>query len=86
MNGQEKKLVLGFVEYLQSVYGQDGTQPLGPPVPANSLLVPMFVGAEPDDLEGVDLGVLGQALGQEPDIGSLLTKLDRLSGLPPGLV
>lgn len=83
MTRKEQALILGFVEYLQSIYGEDGTQPLAaiPNTPPNALLIPMFAGSEPDDMQGVDLGALGGALGQEPDVGQLLSRFDAMTGM-----
>lgn len=66
MNRKEKALVMGFVEYLQGIYGEDGGsyQPFaGPP---NSLLVPMFVGGDSSEQEQLpDFGVLGSVMGAQ---------------------
>jgi hypothetical protein len=73
-----KAIVAGFVEYLQGVYGDGGQA--GPAVlsPPNSLLVPMFVGA--DEEPETDFGALGAAMGQQPDYSRLLAGVDRVTG------
>lgn len=80
MNRKEKALVMGFVEYLQGVYGEDGERHEVLTNPPNSLLVPMFVDADPEDFEEFpDFGAVGSAMAQ-PDLGSLLGQIDGLPG------
>jgi hypothetical protein len=73
-----KAIVAGFVEYLQGVYGANGTDAQALLSPPNSLLVPMFVGA--DEEAAPDFGALGAAMGGQPDYGGLLASVDRVTG------
>jgi hypothetical protein len=85
MNRKEKALVMGFVEYLQSVYGEGGDAYEPPAGPANSLLVPMFVGADSADLDDMpDFGALGSLMGGEGQGAGPLMGLDELMGNQAG--
>jgi len=82
MNRKEKALVMGFVEYLQGVYGEGGAGFEAFSTPSNSLLVPLFVGADEPEGEGVpDFGAIGSAMGGGgPDMAALLQQIDSIGG------
>jgi hypothetical protein len=86
MNRKEKALVMGFVEYLQGVYGEGGTLSEQFVAPSNSLLIPMFVGGDeqPED-EMPDFGAVASVMGGgQPDIAGLLGQIDG-AGLGGGM-
>jgi hypothetical protein len=86
MNRKEKALVMGFVEYLQGVYGEDGERFEAFTNPPNSLLVPMFVDADPEDAEEFpDFGAVGSAMAQ-PDMGALMAQINGLSPMQPDMM
>jgi hypothetical protein len=93
MNRKEKALVMGFVEYLQSIYGEGGESYEAFSAPANSLLVPMFVGADAAEVEQLpDFGMLGSVMGapgggaMQPLMGfDELQASGPLGGMPPGV-
>jgi hypothetical protein len=87
MNRKEQALVMGFVEYLQGVYGEGGTLAESFVTPPNSLLIPMFVGADERPGEMMpDFGAVGSVMGAgEVDINQLLAQVDGVGGSPMGM-
>jgi hypothetical protein len=92
MNKETKKMVMGFVEYLQSVYGADGGTASVKPVPPNSLAIPLFLTEKaPDSLSA--FGSIGNAMGgtggvrdySTGDPNDLLAAIDSMmgAGMPP---
>jgi hypothetical protein len=84
MTRKEKALVMGFIEYLQGVYGDDGQEQLAPGTPANSLLVPLFVGSDEELMSGgMEFAAAANAMAGPVDTGSLLSTIDGLTGFAP---
>lgn len=78
MNKETKKMVMGFVEYLQSIYGENGSTPVVAPVPPNSLAIPMFVTMKDDDAFS-SLGQVADVMGYQSPT-EILSAFDRISG------
>lgn len=78
MNKETKKMVMGFVEYLQSIYGENGSTPAVAPVPPNSLAIPMFMTAK-DDEAFSSLGQVADVMGYQSPT-EILSAFDRVSG------
>jgi hypothetical protein len=93
MNKETKKMVMGFIEYLQSIYGSSsengGASAMVKPVPPNSLAIPLFLTEKTSDSMGA-FGMVGNAMGMEKDYSTgdpndLLSAMDSLMGLSPGI-
>jgi len=86
MNRKEQALVMGFVEYLQGVYGEGGTLAESFITPPNSLLIPMFVGGDEQPQEMMpDFGAVGSAMGGGVDMNQLLAQADGVGASPMGM-
>jgi hypothetical protein len=84
MNRKEQALVMGFVEYLQGVYGEGGTLAESFITPPNSLLIPMFVGGDEEAQEMMpDFGAVGSVMGGG-DLNQLLAQIDAVPPSPMG--
>jgi len=83
MNKETKKMVMGFVEYLQSIYGENGSTPAVAPVPPNSLAIPMFVTMKDEDAFS-SLGQVADVMGYQSPV-EIVSAFDRLSGAVPPL-
>lgn len=91
MNKETKKMVMGFVEYLQSIYGiENGDSGYVTPVPPNSLAIPLFLTQNQDDI-GNAFGFVGDAItggnryanASEVDILSSFNSIASTAGIAP---
>lgn len=73
-------MVMGFVEYLQSIYGADNGSNGLKPVPSNSLAIPMFLMMkETNPMSG--LGAVANAMDyQNSSPDQLVAAFDRIAG------